>query len=283
MTTSWSRVSNEPCIEAYRDFRAFLGDWQAWKQRQDPTFSKAEFARRLGLPNSRGYLQQVLGGRLVTDASARRFVAAMGLQGEQARLFRLLVRWNQATGEEEKELYGLHLAHREESDLALLKERVLDAWEGIVDLQGDALHRAVVELTREVLGHVRAGLLLVEGYGSRTLRGSWGTDHRLRTVDERNARVPAAFTLGRILANREAAGTSWQLRLPASIGWHDRDGTRHVVADAWVEGHLLSVRSRPLGILYVDPGLSSAAPDPLRREATILWARLVSGLLARGT
>lgn len=276
-------MTNEPRIEAYQDFRAYLADWHAWRQRLDPTFSKAEFSRRLGLPNSRGYLTQVLAGRVVSEAATERFVVAMGLEGEKARLFRILVRWNQAASEEEKELYGLHRARREETDLASLKERVLEAWEGIAHLAGDALHRAIVELTRGTLGHVRAGLLLVEGDGSKFLRGTWGTDHRLRTVDERSARVSARHTLDLLMAHREASGLAWQLRLPASIGWHDRDGIRHVLADAWVEGHLLSVRGRPLGILYVDPGLSSLAPDPLRREATIFWARLVAGLLARSS
>lgn len=274
-------MTNEPRIEAYQDFRAYLADWHAWRQRLDPTFSKAEFSRRLGLPNSRGYLTQVLAGRVVSDAATERFVVAMGLEGEKARLFRILVRWNQAASEEEKELYGLHRARREETDLASLKDRVLEAWEGIVHLGGDALHRAIVEVSRGALGHVRAGLLLVEGGGSRSLRGTWGTDHHLRTVDERSARIPAKHTLDILLANREATGLPWQLRRPASIGWHDRDGIRHVVADAWVEGHLLASAGRPLGILYVDPGLSSMAPDPLRREATIYWARLVAGLLVR--
>lgn len=276
-------MTNEPRIEAYQDFRAYLADWHAWRQRLDPTFSKAEFSRRLGLPNSRGYLTQVLGGRPVSEAATERFVVAMGLEGEKARLFRILVRWNQAASEEEKELYGLHRARREESDLDSLKERVLGAWEGIVDLSGDPLLRAIVEVTRGALGHVRAGLLLVEGDGSKSLRGTFGTDHHLRTVDERSARVAAKDTLDRLLAHRDATGLSWQLRLPASIGWHDREGTRHVVADAWVEGHLLMARGRPLGILYVDPGLSSLAPDPRLREATIYWARLVAGLLARRT
>ncbi len=228
-------------------------------------------------------IEAVWNGRIVSDAATERFVVAMGLEGEKARLFRNLVRWNQAGSEEEKELYGLHLARREEADLASLKERVLVAWEGIVDLSGDPLLRAIVEITRGALGHVRAGLLMVEGDGSRFLRGTWGTDHRLRTVDERSARVSARHTLDLLLAHREASGLAWQLRLPASIGWHDSDGIRHVVADAWVEGHLLSARGRPLGILYVDPGLSSLAPDPLRREATIFWARLVAGLLARSS
>lgn len=276
-------MKNEPRIEAYKDFRAYLAEWHAWRQRLDPTFSKAEFSRRLGLPNSRGYLTQVLGGRPVSEAATERFVSAMGLEGEKARLFRILVRWNQAPSEEEKELYGLHLSRRDEADLSSLKERVLGAWESVAALSGDALHRAIVEATRKTLGHVRAGLLLVDDEGSDHLRGTFGTDHHLETVDERGARVEAAKTLAWILAHRDATGLPWQLRQPASIGWHDRDGIRHVVADAWVEGHLLASGGRPLGILYVDPGLSSMAPDPLRREATIYWARLVAGLLARSS
>lgn len=274
-------MKHEPRIEDHRDFRVYLAAWQSWRQQIDPTFSKAEFARRLGLPNSRGYVTQVLAGRRVSDTAAERFVVAMGLEGEQARLFRILVRWNQAENDEERDLYALHLARREEADVASMKERVLRTWEGIVDLHGDLLHRGIVESTRSALGHVRAGLLLVDDANPGTLRGTWGTDHHLRSVEEHSAQVPAKHTLELLLANREATGNSWQLRQPASIGWHDRNGIRHVVADAWVEGHLLSSPARHVGILYVDPGLSSMAPDPRRREATIYWARLVAGLLAR--
>ncbi|MCB9495747.1 MAG: TIGR02147 family protein [Fibrobacteria bacterium] len=271
-----------PHIEVYRDFREFLRDWQEWKRSIEPGFTRAEFARRLGLPNSRGYVTQVLAGRPVSEAGADRFVVAMDLQGETARRFRILVRWNQATSEEERELFGLHLAQRSRADAVLMRRGLLETWEGLVGRHGDDLHRAIVQGTRSALGHVRAGLVLCLPGDPSRVRGSFGTDHHLEVVDERSARVSAEETLGRLLSHLHLTGERWQLRQPASLGWHEPGGRRIVVAQGWVEGHLLLQGDRPLGALYVDPGLSADEPDPDRREATQEWARLVAGLLAHG-
>jgi hypothetical protein len=268
-----------PIVDTYRDFRHFLSDWQDWKQRQDPKFSRAEFSRLLGLPNSRGYITQVLAGRTVSEAAAERFIAAMGLTGEHARMFRVLVRWNQATTPAEKELFATHLRVREITEQETLQQRALAAWEEIAPLSGDALARAAVEATRTALGHVRSGLVL-EG-DPEMARGTFGTDHGSETVDERQVKVPRDMTIGRLEESLRIDGKPWQLRRPASIGWHASDGRRVVVATGWVEGHLLRSRGRSLGALYVDPGLSNAEPDEARTQATAFWARLLGGLLAR--
>jgi uncharacterized protein (TIGR02147 family) len=93
-----------PVVYAYTDFRKFLGEWLEARQTVEPGFNRSELHRRLGLPNTRSYLPDVLGGKEVSPTFADRFVAALELGSEEGRFFRVLVRFNQARTAEEKEL-----------------------------------------------------------------------------------------------------------------------------------------------------------------------------------
>lgn len=95
---------NAPIVYTYSDFRKFLADWQAWKQSQDRTFSKSEFSRRLGLPRTRSFLNDVLSGKGVTPNFIERFVVVLELERDEAHFFRALVRFNQAHTPAEREL-----------------------------------------------------------------------------------------------------------------------------------------------------------------------------------
>ena len=92
-----------PIVYGYNDFRKFLADWYAARHLEELTLTKSEMSRRLGLPNTRSYFTDVLGGREVTDLFQDRFVAALGLDPEEARFFRTLVRFNQAKEPDERE------------------------------------------------------------------------------------------------------------------------------------------------------------------------------------
>ena len=93
-----------PVVYAYTDFRRFLLDWMEARQAEDKRFNRSELHRRLGLPNTRSYLSDVLSGKEVTPTFLDRFVTALELTPEEGRFFRVLVRYNQATSPEEKEL-----------------------------------------------------------------------------------------------------------------------------------------------------------------------------------
>lgn len=75
----------------------------------EPTFTKSWICLRLGLPNSRSYFNDVLNGKKVTPAYIDRFVAVLELGKEQARFFRVLVKFNQAEEPAERELYFAQL------------------------------------------------------------------------------------------------------------------------------------------------------------------------------
>ena len=94
-----------PIIYEYNNFRRYLADYQAARERDDKRFSKSEFSRRLGLPNTRSFFTDVLGGKKVSRAFVERFLTVLELNKEEAQFFRVLVLFNQAEKSEERELY----------------------------------------------------------------------------------------------------------------------------------------------------------------------------------
>lgn len=93
-----------PSPYAYNDFRRYLADWHSTRQARDPEFSKSEVSRQLGLPRTRSYFTDVLGGKRVSGTFLDRFVLVLGLNKDEARYFRVLVRFNQSETPEDREL-----------------------------------------------------------------------------------------------------------------------------------------------------------------------------------
>lgn len=93
-----------PSPFAYNDFRVFLQEWWTARHEREPSFSKSEASRRLGLPNTRSYFTDVLAGKKVTDLFVERFVQMLDLSAEEARFFRALVLFNQAETPEDREV-----------------------------------------------------------------------------------------------------------------------------------------------------------------------------------
>ncbi|MEN9309746.1 MAG: hypothetical protein RL173_3678 [Fibrobacterota bacterium] len=94
---------NTPSVYEYNDFRKYLKDWFESARAGENRLSKSEASRRLGLPNTRSYFSDVLGGKIVTELFVERFVVFLGLDPEKARYFRTLVRFNQAQTPDERE------------------------------------------------------------------------------------------------------------------------------------------------------------------------------------
>ncbi len=94
----------QPNLFSYTDFRKFLADWLEAKRLSEPGFNRAEMHRRLGLPNTRSYLPDLLAGKEMSGTFVDRFVTALELSNDEARFFRVLVRFNQADTTEEREM-----------------------------------------------------------------------------------------------------------------------------------------------------------------------------------
>lgn len=93
-----------PTPFAYNDFRAYLQDWWNARHERDPSFSKSEASRCLGLPNTRSYFTDVLAGKKVTELFVERFVQMLDLTVDEARFFRALVLFKQAETPEDREV-----------------------------------------------------------------------------------------------------------------------------------------------------------------------------------
>ena len=94
-----------PIIYHYNNFRHFLADYQAARRSQDRRFTKSAICRKLGIPNSRSYYNDVLAGKPVTPTYIERFVHLFGFNADETKFFRVLVKFNQAEETSERELY----------------------------------------------------------------------------------------------------------------------------------------------------------------------------------
>lgn len=91
-------------IYSYLDYRAFCRDFYRTSKERDPRFSFRVFGRQAGVAGS--YLKHVIdGARNLSPEMTIRFGNGMGLHAREIDYFENLVRFNQATTLEEKNLY----------------------------------------------------------------------------------------------------------------------------------------------------------------------------------
>jgi uncharacterized protein (TIGR02147 family) len=94
-----------PSIFRYNDFRKFLHDYQEARYAIDNGYNKSSICMRMGLINSRSYFNDVLNGKKVTPVFIERFIPILELASDESKYFRVLVKFNQAENNNERELY----------------------------------------------------------------------------------------------------------------------------------------------------------------------------------
>lgn len=94
-----------PSIFRYNDFRKFLSDYQKARYAIDKGYNKSSICMRMGLLNSRSYFNDVLKGKKVTAEFVERFIPILELDSDESRYFRVLVKFNQAVNNHERDLY----------------------------------------------------------------------------------------------------------------------------------------------------------------------------------
>jgi uncharacterized protein (TIGR02147 family) len=90
-------------IYEYADFRSYLNDWYLAEKARRGKFTKGEVSRLLGLPNSRNYFSDLLGGKELSETFQERLVELLELSRDEARYFRALVSFQQANSPEVRE------------------------------------------------------------------------------------------------------------------------------------------------------------------------------------
>ncbi len=118
--------NNLPSIYVYNDFRRYLSDYQKSKPRLDKTFNKSTVSRLLGLPNTRSFFTDVLRGRHVSSSFIERFISIFGMNKDESRYFRVLVKFDQAKTSDERELYFDQLISLNRAPKRVLDKRVFD-------------------------------------------------------------------------------------------------------------------------------------------------------------
>ena len=89
----------------YADFRKFLEDYQARRQAHDDTFTRSQFCKELGLPNTRSFFNDVVKGvRPLSKTNVERFTRTLGMSEAEAQFFHVLVEFNQAIIPSDREL-----------------------------------------------------------------------------------------------------------------------------------------------------------------------------------
>ena len=95
-----------PNIYEYIDFRKYLEDYRKARREIDPGYTHAFICHKLGQPNARSYFNNVINGRKnVTPGFVNLFVKLLELGPSEAKFFRALVNYTQATSANEKEYY----------------------------------------------------------------------------------------------------------------------------------------------------------------------------------
>lgn len=261
-----------PSPFAYNDFRRYLADWQTAQQERDPDFSKSEVSRRLGLPRTRSYFTDVLAGKRVTGTFLDRFVSCLALDREEARFFRVLVRFNQAETPEERELaFDQLIAMNRTPKHSLDMDQYLyyrHWWNGAirallaVGSYGDEPSRIAHDLTPAItVGEAKASLELLQGLGlvQKDAHGHLKpTERNLATPEGSKEELVRQLQIQQLeLAQRSLLG-------PSNPDRHVFTNTISVSRSGWdmILQRLDRFRDEVRSIVHKDP-------DPLDRVAQI--------------
>jgi uncharacterized protein (TIGR02147 family) len=216
-----------PIVYAYTDYRKFLMDWLTARQAEDASFTRSEMHRRLGLPNTRSYLPDILAGKDISATFLERFNVALELSSEESRFFRVLVRFNQASVPEEREMAFDQLVSLNKTPRSILDpghyRYYRNWWNGAVralleihDIGDDpkALANLLVPAVTE--GQARESLILLAELAliAKNAAGFWKpTEHTLSTGEGargelvRQLQVQQLQLVQKAVIKPEASGT----------------------------------------------------------------------------
>ena len=95
----------KPNIFNFNNFRLFLSSYYEYRHKVDKSFTKSYICKELGLPNTRSYFGDIIGGKHLSSLKVPLFIQLLGLDKDEAHFFRTLVNFNQACDPEERELF----------------------------------------------------------------------------------------------------------------------------------------------------------------------------------
>lgn len=184
-------------IYEYSNFRTYLADWYQAEKIRRGKFTKGEVSRLLGLPNSRNYFSDLLGGKPLSETFQERLVELLGLAKAEAAYFRALVRFQQASMPDERTIALTQLRSLDRKPRTVLRSEQLEyfrhwrhgAIRALLDTgdYGDEPSRIAKALSPSVTSpQARASLKLLERLEliSKNSQGFWKPNDRAVTAPE---------------------------------------------------------------------------------------------------
>lgn len=89
-------MSTQLNIFEFTRFRRYLAEYQERRFQADPDFTRTEFCRQLGLPNTRSYFNDVIQGKRVSKEMRKRFLHVLHLQKQESLYFLAMIDFDQA-------------------------------------------------------------------------------------------------------------------------------------------------------------------------------------------
>jgi hypothetical protein len=139
--------------------------------------------------------------------------------------------------------------------------------------------RKAVEFARDTLGIERVGLFLVQVTRRQiVLRGTWGTNDRGRTADERAIAHSCSEEDFEALRAMHEQGVLWQYHSIGSNASHRQRVESRFEDRDWVAVTPLVVGPEVVGLMYNDTAISRTPFDWERQTRLALFASLLAGL-----
>ena len=138
----------------------------------------------------------------------------------------------------------------------------------------EELYRRAVELARERLGLERCGLLLYDG---AVLRGTFGTDERGETTDERERVVDVVGAWQKALRVPRPGERGYRIEYTTD-GQVDGEG-RVVGLHAWVALTTLATTNRVIGGFSNDAAIGGSPPDEVQQQVVAVYCSVLAGLI----
>jgi uncharacterized protein (TIGR02147 family) len=88
----------------FADFRKFLESYQEKRQALHKSFTRSQFCKELGLPNTRSYFNDIVNGKVLSKTYVERFIQVLRMDEDEAQYFRILVDFNQSVHDKEREI-----------------------------------------------------------------------------------------------------------------------------------------------------------------------------------
>ena len=95
-------IEQAPNIFGYTDYRAYLENTYNYRKWLPRSYSYRSFSKAAGFTSPNILKLVITDQRNLTPSSVEKFVTGLGLTGQKAEYFRVLIRMNQTTSLQEK-------------------------------------------------------------------------------------------------------------------------------------------------------------------------------------